>query len=166
MTTQRQQVDIQKTERRKETATGTGTTTTYHTEPGVSAQDLEEIRIHYEGVLRCYLNNVTAGDIEEAISAGLQASAILDALNQTAMAPRPSHYYFRAILKRYMREGITTREKAEEQRWKRKHDMEIRQDSQQRAWFTNPALNYQQRDYTDDDSFFIDLDKYAEGVKP
>lgn len=172
MTTQRQDKELKQTERRSDTSTSgssTSSTTTYHTVPGVSAHDLEEIRQTYEGVVKCYLNNVTARDIERAIEGGLEASAIMDALYQTAMAPRPSHYYFRAILKRYMAEGITSRQKAEEQRWKRKHDMEISRAGQLRAWYTNPALNYQQRDYTDDefgDDFFIDLDKYAEGVKP
>lgn len=164
MTTQRQDRELKQTDRRSESATGS-TSTTYNTDPGVSAQELEEIRLRYEGVLMRYLNNVTAGDIEHAIKGGLKASAILDALNETAMAPRPSHYYFRAILRRYEREGITTVEKAEEQRWKRRHDREIVTDGQSRYWYSNPALNYSQRTYTDDEygqDFFLDLDKYFE----
>ena len=138
MNTLRREEEIKKTARSDFQSGGGSSTTTDHTDPGVSAHDLEVIRQHYEGVLRCYLNNVTAGDIERAIQAGLQTSAILDALDETAMAPRPSHHYFRAILLRYMREGITTREKAEQQRWLRKHEREMARMCRENAWYSSP----------------------------
>lgn len=141
MTTQRQQEDIKKTARtdlQSSGASSSSSTTTYHTEPGVSACDLEVIRQYYERILRCYLNAFTAADIEQAINAGLKTSAILDALDETAMAPRPSHYYFRAILKRYMVEGITTREQAEEQRMRRRHERAMARMNRENAWYSSP----------------------------
>lgn len=137
MTALRKEEEITKTAR-KPLESGSSSTTTYHTEPGVSAYDLEVIRQHYEHVIKCYLNCITASDIEQAIASGLQTSAIIDALDETAMAPRPSHYYFRAILKRYMREGITTREKAEAQRWQRRREREINRMKREHEWYDSP----------------------------
>ena len=76
------------------------TSSSYHTEPGVlcAPHDLEAIRQGYEQVLGL-LNVFKARDIEAALRSGLDAGAILDAIEETAMAPRPSHYYLRAILR-------------------------------------------------------------------
>ena len=85
---------------------------------------------------------MTAGVIERAINNGLQTSAILDAIEETAMAPRPSHYYFRAIVVRYMQEGILTQEQAEAQRYKRRHERQMARMRQEAAWYNNPDEAY------------------------
>lgn len=142
MTTERQEQDIKKTARTDSDSSGSSTTT-YHTEPGVHPHDLEVIRQYYESILKCYLNAYTAADIEQAIASGLQTSAILDALDETAMAPRPSHYYFRAILKRYMAEGITTREAAEAQRYRRRTARMMARMEREQAWYSSPAEEFE-----------------------
>ena len=124
----RQYVDLTETVRDSQTErqhihsneqqeTTSSSTTTYHTEPGVlcTPMELEQIRTLYEDVIG-RLNVVKAQDIEEALKAGVKAEAVLDALEQTALAPRPSHYYLRAILRRYTEKGIHTVWDAERER--------------------------------------------------
>lgn len=129
----------------------------------ITPMDYEAIRTCYVDVLGA-MNGVKARDIEAAIDGGLDASAILDALEETALAPRPSHYYLRAILRRYMAQGICTRAQAEQERQAFRARREAADQEAGGAWYKNPALNYQQRTYSDDqfsDSFYIDLDKYG-----
>lgn len=138
MTEQRTKIDrVQKNHQQA----GSSSTTTIHTDPGVfylSPQDMETIRQYYSSILGP-LNMVKAAAIERAIGAGLTASAILDALEQTALAPRPSHAYLTAILQRYMAEGITTAEEAEQQRFQRRHEREMARVEREHNWYMTPA---------------------------
>ena len=54
------------------------------------------------------------------------------------MAPRPSHAYLRAILARYRAEGITTREKAEDDRRRRRAQKERARIERENAWYAPP----------------------------
>lgn len=136
-----------------------------------SPMDLEQIRQLYVDVLGP-LNAIKARDIEQAMGAGVTASAILDALEQTALAPRPTHAYLRAVLRRYAAEGVTTAEDAERsreayraQRAAAGRERTTWYDAPARPERRNPALDYAQREYRDEDfgeNFFIDLDKYGE----
>ena len=85
--------------------------------------ELEKIRKCYVDVLGP-LNFFKARIIEEAIDHGLQASAIIDALEQTAIAPRPSHAYLSAILRRYICQDIRTVQDAERDRYRRRVERE------------------------------------------
>ena len=138
-----------------------------------SPMDLEQIRQMYVDVLGP-LNAIKARDIEQAMNGGLTASAILDAIEQTALAPRPAHAYLRAVLRRYVAEHVTTAEDAERTReaYRAQRAAAGRERS---AWYDapapsratrqNPALDYAQREYKPEDfgdGFFIDLDKYGE----
>lgn len=118
----------------------TTSTTTRDTEPGVfcGPDDLETIRETYAGVLGG-LNLVKARDIEQALTKGVQPSAILDAIEQTALAPRPSHAYLRAILRRYAAEGITTQAAAAADRERRRWKIETYKEQQRIAWYNPPA---------------------------
>ena len=115
----------------------------YHTEPGVfkrrelEPMELEEIRQAYAEVLGP-LNSVKAHDIETAIDAGLDGSAIVDAINETAMARRPSHYYLRAVLRRYMAEGIFTAARAEQLRQQRRRERMAANRRQWDNWYQGP----------------------------
>lgn len=95
-------------------------------------------------------------DIATRIKGGMSADVIRAAIDDTMMAPRPSWAYMAAILRRCDIEGIRTM-----QEWN---------ESKQRYQSAkNPALNYEQRTYTEDqfgEDFFIDLDKYADGGDP
>ena len=119
-------------------ATTTGSSIT--TAPGVhmlDAHDLELIRQYYVEILGP-INAWKARDIELSIHAGMDASAILDAIEQTAMARRPSHYYLRAILRRYMSEGITTAEKAAQCREERRKERECANREKWSSWYASP----------------------------
>lgn len=137
MTEQRTKIDrVQKNHQQAGSST-----TTIHTDPGVFClppQDLEAIRTYYNSILGP-LNMAKAAVIERAIQAGVTASAILDALEQTALAPRPSHAYLTAILRRYMAEGITTAEEAEAQRFQRRHEREMARVEREHTWYMSPA---------------------------
>lgn len=135
----------------------------------MNAIDLERVASAYVEILGP-LNAVKAKILEQAMSKGMDAGAIIDAIEQTALAPRPSHNYLSAVLRRYMAQGITSAEAAaaDRQRFAARRAAA----SDVGAWYSrpaaaNPALNYAQREYTDDEfgeGFFIDLDKYAERV--
>ena len=116
--------------------TTSSTTTVAHGPRRVlpSALEWEEIRQTYVDVLGA-LNCVKAHDIEEAINQGLQPSAILDAIEQTALAPRPTHYYLRAVLRRYATWGIFTREAAEKDRNERKREQRLAQFRNECTWY-------------------------------
>jgi DNA replication protein DnaD len=81
------------------------------------------------------------------------ADVLRAAIDDTMMAPRPSWAYMAAILRRCDLEGIKTIT-----------DWRTSKERFQAA--KNPALNYEQRTYTEDmfgEDFFIDLDKYGDG---
>lgn len=101
----------------------TTTSSSNDTAPGVflaSPQDLEAIREMYVSILGP-LNVVKASIIERALRNGVKPDAIIYAINETAIARRPSHAYLCSILSRYMTDGILDmnailREKAQRDR--------------------------------------------------
>jgi len=92
-------------------------------------------------------------ELATRIKSGMSADVLRAAIDDTMMAPRPSWAYMAAILRRCDLEGIRTLT-----------DWRTSKERYQAA--KNPALNYEQRTYTEDmfgEDFFIDLDKYADG---
>ena len=93
--------------------------------------------------------------IAEAIGAGMTVDVLRAAMDATQLAPRPSWAYCAAILARCQRDGILTAED-----WARDH----------KAWSRrrNPALQYEQRQYAEDDfdqDYFLDVvAKYGSGA--
>ena len=155
MTAQRRERDFTETassERASSSPSSTPSTSTTSTTMAHGAgrildpQDLEAIRTGYADVLGA-LNAVKARDIERAISCGLDASAILDAIEQTALAPRPSHAYLRAILERYAREEITSAERAERDREVHRLRQQSWRDEQTVAWYNPPMDPWGNIDY-------------------
>ncbi len=91
-------------------------------------------------------------EIAEAIRGGMTGECLMAIMDETMSAPRPSWAYCRAIMARCAADGIETLED-----WNR--------DRQQRSQSRNPALNYDQRRYPDDDfgpDFFVDLSAYGQ----
>lgn len=80
----------------------------YHPEPGVSytKEDLDEIRAAYEDNIGT-LTGAAACMIEEAMMHGISPSDVIMAIEDTGMAPRPTPYYLRAILRRWAETGVT-----------------------------------------------------------
>lgn len=102
--------------------------------------DMEAIRTGYVDALGP-INAYKARDVEWAIENGLEASAILDALEQTSMAARPTHYYFRAILRRYVTEGIHDARAAEAAREEFRAQREAARRETWGAWYHDPDHN-------------------------
>lgn len=116
--------EISSSDTSSSSATSSTTTTRAHGPRRVlEPLELEKIRKCYIDVLGP-LNYFKAKVLEEAIQYGLQTSAILDALEQTAIAPRPSHAYLSAILHRYICQDIHTVEDAERDRLRRRYERE------------------------------------------
>lgn len=111
--------------------------TTIHTDPGVftaNPQDLECIRTAYLGVCGP-LTAPIAHFIEQCLTAGMEPAVIVDAIERTGWARRPSPFYLRAILQRYLREQIRTMEDvgfddAERRQFQQQHG-----DDGWREWF-------------------------------
>ena len=101
------------------------------TEPGVliSPEDGERIAQSYHRNIG-NLTGAVASFITQAVASGLTVANILEAIEITGFAPRPSAAYLRAILRNWIRDGVTTSQI--------KYQARREQD--------NPALWYMQRD--------------------
>ena len=102
---------------------------------------------YYAESFRRSITPIIQRQIAEWIKGGITAEVVRMAIDETQMAPRPSWAYCAAILRRCENEGITTLAA-----WQA--------DKARYAARLNPATNYQQRKYTDDDygpDFFLDL---------
>ena len=106
-----------------------------HTEPGVSIN-----REAGERIVQAYtqavgpMNYYVAQEIESAIRQGLTVANVLEAIQITSFAPRPSAAYLRAVLRNWIRDGVSHRRQP-----------------QQSSWWQNPALKYEQREYRNED---------------
>ena len=90
-------------------------------------------------------------ELATRIKGGMSADVIRAAIDDTMMAQRPSWAYCSAILRNCDAEGIKTMK-----------DWMQRKARYQGA--KNPALDYEQRTYTEDmfgEDFFVDLDQYG-----
>ena len=85
----------------------------------------------------------------DMLSGGINPDAISYAIDETALAPRPSAKYCLAICKRLLAQGITTREAAS-----RRPDQAVPAHTVNH----NPALRYQQRTTSEADysGLFVD----------
>ena len=116
------------------------------THPGVSInpEDGNRIIAAYVENIGPAINAPVARLIEDFIKAGHTVDHVIDAIERTGFAPRPSPAYLRAVLRNY--------------------DQPRQQPS---PWYKqNPALNYQQRQYSDadfsGDDFIEEAKRYIE----
>lgn len=101
-----------------------------NTQPGVSSADGERIVAAYTECMGTGINAAVARMLESFLQTHT-VEQLLDAIERTAFAPRPSPAYLRAVLRNY----DTSRPCPVSKPW----------------WQQNPALNYTQREYRDDD---------------
>lgn len=94
---------------RPRTPSSSSTSTSRHTEPGVSceADELEALKVTYNEVLGP-MNATVAHLLQVFMLDGMEVEVICNAIHQTAWCRRPSPQYLRAILCRYNAEGIRT----------------------------------------------------------
>ena len=139
-TTNNKETNQQATTEAATSITSTSTTTSSSTHGTgrvlLDPSDFDIIAEHYDKILGP-LNAYKARDIIRAAQNGLEVSAIIDAIDQTAMAPRPSHYYLRAVLTRYWSEGLTTVEKVQEDRLRRYHEQSESKGNDWHNWYGN-----------------------------
>ena len=88
------------------------TSSSIHTVPGVfcNADDLQAIKEAYQGCIGCNISVTIAHYIENLLANGMQPEVILNAIQETGWARRPSPQYMRAILERYRSRGIKSME--------------------------------------------------------
>lgn len=95
-------------------------------------------------------------EIATIIKNGMTAECLKALMDESQRAPRPSWGYCMAIVRRCEASGIKTLAD-----WKA--------DCMRRESSRNPALNYKQREYSEEDfgpDFFVDLDKYGDNRVP
>ena len=148
------------------TSTGTGTSTGgTSTGTGARARSIEAELMHgmyldcCEYYADCFRRAPAPGirkDIAYAIKGGMTGECLQAIMDEAQTAPRPSWAYCMAILRRCQGAGIKTIEDWNEDR-RRRHAAR------------NPALNYEQRQYTDDmfgEDFFFSYEKvFGEPMK-
>ena len=107
-----------------------------HTAPGVSIN-----REAGERIVQAFtqavgpMNYFVAQEIEKAVQQGLTVANVLEAIQITSFAPRPSAAYLRAVLRNWIRDGVSHCQAPQKSSW----------------WQQNPALNYEQREYRNED---------------
>ena len=94
------------TSRTASSSSTSSTTTSAYTLPGVS-WDLAAIKESYNQVLG-EMKAAVAWYIEKLLADGMEPEVVLNALQETAWARRPSPQYFRAICERYRFSGLKT----------------------------------------------------------
>ena len=122
----------------------------------ITPDDLMAIRDAYVTYVGQPMTAMVAHEIEAALAGGMRPSVVIEAAKTTGDAPRPTPYYMRAVLRRWLRDGILTDDALAAD----KAAFEQQQAAApNKAWWqqTNPALRYNQRPIPDDDSMFTDL---------
>lgn len=125
----------------------------------ITPDDLMAIRDAYVTYVGQPMTAMVAHEVEAALADGMHPSIVIEAAKVTGDAPRPTPYYMRAVLRRWLRDGILTddalaadRAAYEQQRAAKSSD----------DWWRNnpnPALRYPQRPpcEIDEESLFTDL---------
>ena len=125
----------------------------------ITPDDLMAIRDAYVTYVGQPMTAMVAHEVEAALADGMRPSVVIEAAKVTGDAPRPTPYYMRAVLRRWLRDGILTddalaadRAAYEQQRAAKSSD----------DWWRNnpnPALRYPQRPpcEIDEESLFTNL---------
>lgn len=138
MTNPVQPIDNKVTKEQGAAACSSSTTTTSHGPGCVSPFDLEKIRLEYLQILGP-LNIHKARILNMAINNGMEADVIVHAIEETAMAPNPSHYYLHAILARYIDDHILTMADVVRDEMQRRARREAKLAERESAWYDAPT---------------------------
>lgn len=121
----------------------------------ITPDDLMAIRDAYVTYVGQPMTAMVAREVEAALADGMRPSVVIEAAKTTGDAPRPTPYYMRAVLRRWLRDGILTDDALAADRATYEQQ---RAGMPDKAWWqSNPALRYDQRPIPDDDSMFTDL---------
>lgn len=122
----------------------------------ITPDDLMAIRDAYVTYVGQPMTAMVAHEVEAALADGMHPSVVIEAAKVTGDAPRPTPYYMRAVLRRWLRDGILSDDALAAD----KAAFEQQQAAApSKAWWqqANAALRYNQRSIPDDDSMFTDL---------
>ena len=101
------QTPIPGNENKEQEARTSSTTTRARAREGAEIRVwMDDIARYYRDTLGCVMPPMAKRDVAAAIEAGLEPQLVIIALDETALAPRPSWAYARAILRRLLREGV------------------------------------------------------------
>lgn len=124
--------------------------------PFITPDDLMAIRDAYVAYVGQPMTAMVAREVEAALADGMRPSVVIEAAKVTGDAPRPTPYYMRAVLRRWIRDSILTDDALAADRAAFEQQQAA---TPNKAWWqqTNPALRYDQRPIPNDDSMFTDL---------
>ena len=74
----------------------------------ITPDDLMAIRDAYVTYVGQPMTAMVAHEVEAALAEGMRPSVVIEAARVTGDAPRPTPYYMRAVLRRWLRDGILT----------------------------------------------------------
>lgn len=122
----------------------------------ITPDDLMAIRDAYVTYVGQPMTAMVAHEVEAALADGMRPSVVIEAAKVTGDAPRPTPYYMRAVLRRWIRDSILTDDALAADRAAFEQQQAA---TPNKAWWqqTNPALRYDQRPIPNDDSMFTDL---------
>lgn len=125
------------------TRTGTsgfsGSTTTKTTPPGVfikwTDEELDEIAKKYIRTIGTGITPVVGAFLKKCMFAGMSWLVVLDAIEKTGWARNPTAYYLRAILNRYLSDGIRTLDDVRADEKEREIEKRTKYLEKERDWF-------------------------------
>lgn len=125
----------------------------------ITPDDLMAIRDAYVTYVGQPMTAMVAHEVEAALADGMRPSVVIEAARVTGDAPRPTPYYMRAVLRRWLRDGVLTDDALAAD--KAAYEQQRAATSADDWWRNNPnpALRYPQRPpcEIDEDALFTDL---------
>ena len=125
----------------------------------ITPDDLMAIRDAYVTYVGQPMTAMVAHEIEAALAGGMRPSVVIEAAKVTGDAPRPTPYYLRAVLRRWLRDGILTDDALAADRAAYEQQRAAKSSNDWWRNNPNPALRYPQRPLCeiDEESLFTDL---------
>lgn len=125
----------------------------------ITPDDLMAIRDAYVTYVGQPMTAMVAHEVEAALAGGMRPSVVIEAAKVTGDAPRPTPYYMRAVLRRWLRDGILTDDALAADRAAYEQQRAAKSSNDWWRNNPNPALRYPQRPLCeiDEESLFTDL---------
>lgn len=130
----------------------------------ITPDDLMAIRDAYVAYVGQPMTAMVAREVEAALAEGMRPSVVIEAAKVTGDAPRPTPYYMRAVLRRWLRDGVLTDDALVADRAAYEQQRAAKSSNDWWRNNPNPALRYPQRPpcEIDEESLFTDLSAIRE----
>ncbi|MGX8705500.1 MAG: hypothetical protein ACSW8J_02880, partial [bacterium] len=96
---------------------------------------VNEIAKKYQQMIGMEINCTVGAFLKKCMYAGMDWLVVLDAIEKTGWARNPTAYYLRAILSRYLNEGIRTLEDVREDDARRETERRRASYNRRSSWF-------------------------------